>query len=100
MSQQGVRFNPTVKERIGKPENAYSRGTHNNIASRAEVQRELGAAGYYPFSTSAHEIARAGQYANNYSKMMTGMAGLSLHGKGRRRSRRQRRNRSRKTRRN
>jgi hypothetical protein len=92
MSQQkSVKFHPWMEIRVGKSTNAYSRGTHNNKASRAEVQRELGAAGYYPYSTSAHEIARAGQYANNYSKMMSGMAGLSLHGKGRRTKRRHRR---------
>jgi|LauGreDrversion4_2_1035121.scaffolds.fasta_scaffold121911_4 hypothetical protein len=91
MSQKGVRFNPEVKERIGKPENAYSRGTHNNSASRAEVQRQLAAAGYHRYSTSGNEIARAGQYSNNFSKMMSGMSGLSLHGKGRRTRRTRRR---------
>ena len=92
MSQKGVRFNPEVNERIGKPENAYSRGTHNNKASRVEVQRELAAAGYNPYSTSGYEIARAGQFKNNYRGLANAMSRLSLHGKGRR-SRRNRRSR-------
>ncbi len=82
-----------VKERIGKPENAYSRGTHNNRASRVEVQRELAAAGYNPYSTSGNEIARAGQFKNNYRGLTNAMSRLSLQGKGGRRTRRTRRRR-------
>lgn len=85
---------------VGNERNAYSRGTHNNRASRLELAKQLRNAGLPAGTRNADGIAFAGEFAN----VLQGMRNLTLKtpnnlakqsGKGRRTRRRQTRRRSR-----
>ncbi len=81
--KKGVTFKSYSIERQGHERNAYSRGTHNNRASRAEVARQFAQAGMN-YSTKGSNIA----YAAEYNNVLKGMRGLSLGRGGKRGSRR------------
>ena len=83
---------------VGNERNAYSRGTHNNRASRLELAQQLRNAGLPPSTRNGAGIAYAGEYAN----ILKGMRNLTLKttnnlkkqiGKGRPRRRQTRRRR-------
>jgi hypothetical protein len=81
MSQnKSVSFRPWTLVKEGKSSNAYSRGSHNNRASRAQVTQQFAQAGM-PYSKNARNIA----YVAEYNNVLKGMRGLTLKG-GRRRS--------------
>ncbi len=81
MSQnKSVSFRPWTLVKEGKSSNAYSRGTHNNRASRAEVARQFAQA-EMPYSSKGSNIA----YVAEYNNVLKGMRGLTLGKGGKRR---------------
>jgi hypothetical protein len=72
-TKKGVTFNPWMEVTTGSKRNAYSRGSHNNRASRAELAQQFAQAGMQR-SKNANSIAFVGAY----NSVLTGMGAMRI----------------------